>query len=160
MSTRSHKRIHFTPSPAASSLYSSRKKKRKRKRASEASSQNEDEPKRPPKKKRTEFQTHKVNDKWRKYFLLGMFTFSENCFYILSMPPLSLFSLNFISASTPMEQRRQAEKSDDDARKLYHPENKTPQQKLRGRYLSRCFFALLHHSSTLFRCMWVLTVCD
>lgn len=26
MSTRSHKRIHFTPSPAASSLYSSRKK--------------------------------------------------------------------------------------------------------------------------------------
>lgn len=31
-----------------------------------------------------------MNDKWRKYFLLGVFTFFWNCFYILSM--LSPFS--------------------------------------------------------------------
>lgn len=52
-----------------------------------------------------------MNDKWRKYFLLGVFTFSENCFYILSMPP-----------SRPHREHLRWEKRL--ARKLSHPKNK------------------------------------
>ena len=77
-----------------------------------------------------------MNDKWRKYFLLGVFTFFWNCFYILSM--LSPFSPLVVEVQK------------NDARKLSTrtPSKKKHQQKLFiERYLKVFFsFFLFVHS--------------
>lgn len=50
--------------------------------------------------------------------MLGVFTFFENCFYILSMPPFGVGQKG--------------------ARKLCHPENKTPAEAKKD--ILRCLF--------------------
>lgn len=95
------------------------------------------------KPRRQKFQAHKMNDKWRKYFLLGVFTFSENCFYILSMPPPPTHSLPTFSGSIFDEKRV--------ARKLSHPENKKKTLPRKAEeVISKCFsFVFRTHRHSL-----------